>query len=121
MRPDAVDYLRHAEELAHFAQSIKFGIDSIGCEVVAAHVETKRQDTRMHRTRHVVFDCKARVVFDDETSNKINDMVLTLTEKSSVARKKGAKTRRRICKKKRIVRTTHATKRKFRPTRAVFC
>ena len=43
-----------------------------------------------------MFDCKARVVFDDETSNKINDMVLTLTEKSSVARKKVAKSKKKI-------------------------
>ena len=44
--PTRSDYLRHAEELAHLAQSIELGRGSIGREVVAAHVETKRQDTR---------------------------------------------------------------------------
>uniref|UniRef100_A0AAV1V901 Uncharacterized protein n=1 Tax=Peronospora matthiolae TaxID=2874970 RepID=A0AAV1V901_9STRA len=44
--PTRSDYLRHAEELAHFAQSIELGSGAVGREVVAAHVETKRQDTR---------------------------------------------------------------------------
>ena len=37
--PTRVDYLRHAEELAHFAQSIEHGSSAVGREVVAAHVE----------------------------------------------------------------------------------
>ena len=41
-----LEYLRHAEELAHFAQSIELGSGAIGREVVAAHVEPKRKDTR---------------------------------------------------------------------------
>ena len=36
--PTRVDNLRHAEELAHFAQSIELGSGAIGLEVVAAHV-----------------------------------------------------------------------------------
>ena len=40
-----VDYLRHTEKLAHFAQSIEIGSGKVDREVVAAHVETKRQDT----------------------------------------------------------------------------
>ena len=39
--PTRVDYLRHAEELAHFAQSIEHGSSAVGREVVAAHVEGK--------------------------------------------------------------------------------
>ena len=40
-------------------------------------------------------DCKARVVFDDTTSNKSGDMVVALTEKSSVARTKRAKSKKK--------------------------
>ena len=40
-------------------------------------------------------DCKARFVFDDETSNKSGDMVLALTEKSSVACTKRAKSKKK--------------------------
>ena len=36
--PTRSDYLSHADELAHFAQSIELGSGSIGREVVAAHV-----------------------------------------------------------------------------------
>lgn len=95
------DYLRHAEELAHFAQSIELGSGAVGREVVAAHVETKRQDTRTcfrcGRTGQVVSECKARVLFDDETTNTSvsGDMVLALMEKGSADRSKEAK-----CKKK---------------------
>uniref|UniRef100_A0AAV1UYM7 Uncharacterized protein n=1 Tax=Peronospora matthiolae TaxID=2874970 RepID=A0AAV1UYM7_9STRA len=39
--PTRLDYLRHAEELAHFAQSIEHGSSAVGREVVAAHVEGK--------------------------------------------------------------------------------
>ena len=42
-----VDYLRHAEELAHFAQSIELGSGVIGREVISAHVDSKRRDTRI--------------------------------------------------------------------------
>ena len=99
--PTRSDYLRHAEELAHFAQSIKLGSGAVGREVVAAHVETKRQDTRTcfrcGRTGHVVSECKARVVFDDETRNTSGsgDMVLALTDKRSAARTKEAKSKKK--------------------------
>ena len=43
--PTRFNCLRHAKELAHFAQSIELGSGSIGLEVVAAFFETKRQDT----------------------------------------------------------------------------
>ena len=39
--PTRVDYLRHAEELTHFAQSIELGSGAIGREVIAAHVDSK--------------------------------------------------------------------------------
>uniref|UniRef100_A0AAV1UMW7 Uncharacterized protein n=1 Tax=Peronospora matthiolae TaxID=2874970 RepID=A0AAV1UMW7_9STRA len=99
--PTRSDYLRHAEELAHFAQSIELGSGAVGREVVAAHVETKRQDTRTcfrcGRTGHVVSECKARVVFDDETTNTSvsGDMVLALMEKASAARTKEAKSKKK--------------------------
>lgn len=38
-----VDYLRHAEKLAHFAQSIELGSGAIGREVVAVHVDSTRK------------------------------------------------------------------------------
>ena len=44
--PTRTDYLHQAEELAHFAQSIELGSGAMGREVVAVHVETKRQDPR---------------------------------------------------------------------------
>ena len=84
--PTRSDYLRHAENLAHFAHSIELGSGSISSEVVAAHVETKRQGTRTcfrcGMTGHVVSDCKAKVAFDGETSNKSGDMMLVLAEKA---------------------------------------
>ena len=36
-------------------------------------------------------NCKARFVFDNKTRNKSGDIMLALTEKSSVARTKGDK------------------------------
>ena len=92
--PTRVDYLRHAEELGHFAQSIDLGSGAVGREVVAAHVEANRQYSRTcfpcGRTGHVVSECKARVVFDDETSNTSASgyILLALTEKASEARAK---------------------------------
>ena len=44
--PNRQDYLSHAEELAHFAQTIELGSGSIGREVVAAGIEPKRKDSR---------------------------------------------------------------------------
>ena len=43
-----IDHLRHAEELAHFAQSIETTATSIGQEVVAAHIDApmQRKETR---------------------------------------------------------------------------
>ena len=57
-KPTRVDVLRHAEELTHLAQAIELGSGTVGREVVAAHVEEKRQDTRTcfrcGRTGHVL-------------------------------------------------------------------
>ena len=44
--PTRVEYLRHAEDLAHFAQSIELGSDAVGREVVAAHFDEKRKEAR---------------------------------------------------------------------------
>ena len=44
--PTRVDYLRHGEELAHFAQSIELGSGEIGREFVAARFDAKRKETR---------------------------------------------------------------------------
>ena len=37
--PTRADYLRHAEDLAHFAQPIELGSGSVGREVAAAHFD----------------------------------------------------------------------------------
>ena len=42
--PTRFDYLRHAEGLAHLRN--RSSSAAVGCDVVAAHVEMKRQDTR---------------------------------------------------------------------------
>ena len=42
-----------------------------------------------------MYDCKATVVLDDETNNKSGDMVLALTEKSSVDRTIRAKSKKK--------------------------
>ena len=47
--PNQVDHLRHAEELAHFAQSIESTATSVGREVVAAHVDTPVQRKELRR------------------------------------------------------------------------
>uniref|UniRef100_A0AAV1VGW9 CCHC-type domain-containing protein n=1 Tax=Peronospora matthiolae TaxID=2874970 RepID=A0AAV1VGW9_9STRA len=66
-----LDYLRHAEELAHFAQSIEHGSSAVGREVVAAHVEGKPKGAitcyRWGRPGHIAANCRARVVHEDET------------------------------------------------------
>ena len=58
---------------------------------------------RCGRTGHVVSECKARVVFDDETSSTSGsgNMVLALTEKASAARAKGNKSKKKKKKKKK--------------------
>uniref|UniRef100_A0AAV1UNB1 CCHC-type domain-containing protein n=1 Tax=Peronospora matthiolae TaxID=2874970 RepID=A0AAV1UNB1_9STRA len=67
--PTRLDYLRHAEELAHFAQSIEHGGSAVGREVVAAHVEGKPKGAitcyRCRRPGNIASDCRARVVHDD--------------------------------------------------------
>ena len=52
--PTRNDYLRHTEELTHFATSTEIGSGSIGHEIVATHVEAlpHRQDTRKR------FECR---------------------------------------------------------------
>lgn len=44
--PTRIDYLRNAEELAHFPQSIELGGGAVGREVVASHISTKSKETR---------------------------------------------------------------------------
>uniref|UniRef100_M4BSZ7 CCHC-type domain-containing protein n=1 Tax=Hyaloperonospora arabidopsidis (strain Emoy2) TaxID=559515 RepID=M4BSZ7_HYAAE len=97
--PMRFDCLHHAEELAHFVQSIELGSGEVSREVVAAHFETKPQDTRTcfrcGRTGNAVSDCKTRVVFDDGTSNTSGDMVLSHTKKASAARTKAVKSKKK--------------------------
>ena len=95
-----IDYLRHAEELAHFAQSIELGSGAVGREVVAAHVEATPKGPRVcyrcGRPGHIASECCARVVHDDEApAQRGGRMILALTEKSP-----GAVSRRRHKKKK---------------------
>ena len=56
-----MDYLCHAEELAHFAQSIELGSGVVGREDVAAHVDTKRKKLRTcygcGRIEHIQANC----------------------------------------------------------------
>ena len=40
--PTKTDYLRHAEELEHFVQSIELGCGVVGRKAVAVHVKLKR-------------------------------------------------------------------------------
>ena len=60
--PTRVDYLRHAEDLAHFAQSIELGSGAIGCEVIAAHVDSKRHAhlLRMRHSGSRKADCRSK-------------------------------------------------------------
>ena len=44
--PKRYDYVRDADELMHFAKLIELGSRLVGHEVVAAHVDTKRQYTK---------------------------------------------------------------------------
>uniref|UniRef100_A0AAV1VI13 Integrase catalytic domain-containing protein n=1 Tax=Peronospora matthiolae TaxID=2874970 RepID=A0AAV1VI13_9STRA len=89
-----LDYLRHAEELAHFAQSIEHGSSAVGREVVAAHVEGKPKGAitcyRWGRPGHIAANCRARVVHEDETPAEGGgaSMILALTEKRRATTKK---------------------------------
>ena len=62
--PNRMNYLPHAKELAHFAQTIKLGSRSIGREVVAAGIEPRRKDSRKcfscGNVGHVKAACKSR-------------------------------------------------------------
>lgn len=54
--PTRIHYLRHAEELVHFAQSIELVRLAVGLEFVAAHINKKMKGTgtwflRERRTR----------------------------------------------------------------------
>ena len=86
--PMRVDYLHHAEELAHFAQTIENGSGAVSLEVVAAHVETTLNGPRVcyrcGRTGQIASDCSARVVHDNEapTTQSGGSMILALIEKS---------------------------------------
>ena len=44
--PTRVEYLPHTEELTHFAQSIKLCSGAVRREVIAAHFDAKRKETR---------------------------------------------------------------------------
>ena len=93
-KPTRVDFLLHAEDLAHFAQSIEHGSSAVGREVVTAHVEGKPKGAitcyRFRRPGHIAADCRARVVHDDETpaEGKGASMFFALTERRSAATKK---------------------------------
>uniref|UniRef100_A0AAV1V2L8 Uncharacterized protein n=1 Tax=Peronospora matthiolae TaxID=2874970 RepID=A0AAV1V2L8_9STRA len=92
--PTRLDYLRHAEELAHFAQSIEHGSSAVGREFVAAHVEGKPKGAitcyRCGRRGHITANCRARVVHEDETLAEGGgaSMILALTEKRRATTKK---------------------------------
>uniref|UniRef100_A0AAV1TI68 Uncharacterized protein n=1 Tax=Peronospora matthiolae TaxID=2874970 RepID=A0AAV1TI68_9STRA len=92
--PNRLDYLRHAEELAHFAQSIEHGSSAVGREVVAAHVEGKPKGAitcyRCGRPGHIAANCRARVVHEDETPAEGGGaiMILALTDKRRATTKK---------------------------------
>ena len=67
VRPNRSDQLRHAEEMAHFAQSIKYTATSIGQEVVAAHVNNLRlqKESRVGygcgKTCHIRSQCRLTI------------------------------------------------------------
>ena len=69
---------------------------------------------RCGRTGNVESECKARISFNDEKSNLSGDMMLALTEKSSVDRTKRAKSKK---EKKRGSYERRDRRRRFRASR----
>ena len=49
--PTRIDYLHHAEVMAHCANSIELGSGAVGREVIAAHVDARLKE------RHVCYSC----------------------------------------------------------------
>ena len=62
--PTRVDYLRHAEELAQFAQSIELCSGAVGRKVVTVHFDAKRKEARTcyncGKVGHVQADCRPK-------------------------------------------------------------
>ncbi|CAI5733954.1 unnamed protein product [Hyaloperonospora brassicae] len=89
--PCRVDYMRHAEELSHFAQSIELVSGAVGREVTAAHVDTTK-DTRTcyhcGKVGHVQRFCPSEGTGGGEKPSGdagSGDMLLALTETKIVA------------------------------------
>ena len=79
--PTRVEYLRHAEDLAHFAQSIELGSDAVGREVVAAHFDEKRKEARTCYNCGKVGHVQADGGGKPNKGSGNGSMVLALTEK----------------------------------------
>ena len=105
--PTCVDTLRHAEELVHFAQSIELGSGAIGREVIAAHVDSKRRDTRIcyacGKVGHVQADCRSkgkRRSGSPKDDSAGGGMVLALRETKMKEQSKKPKRSRKIKREK---------------------
>ena len=98
--PKRYDYVRDADELMHITKLIELGSRLVGHEVVTAHVDKAPTHASVFQLRQEGSSrvrLQEKVVFDDETSNTSGRgyIVLTLTIKSSEARTKGAKRKKK--------------------------